>query len=181
METMKNFDFSKFTDPTKVWYEISSNTTEVSATPGLRNYGKSCQNKIVAFSRTQSTTEISNTTVTTFTSACYLDKKKVGTVQGKIVIDDPLVPSRMSINFEGLLNKKAKYWVYDTDYETYAIVGNNSGKYWILSRDPKICPNEHYTYLNKLQNIGFDVSKEKVNLNVLKNCAEQPTKAVESK
>lgn len=170
MKTMEGFNFEKFTDPSGIWYEIGTNTSEVSAGSGIRNMGKPCENKIIGFSRKDNVTQQASTSVTSFINACYINGKKVGSIEGKISVSDPLVQSRMSISFPGVLGKTSKYWVYDTDYTNYAIVGNDTGKYWILSRESKICPNDHYSYLNKLKSFGFDVSKERINLNVLKDC-----------
>ena len=164
MNTMKDFDFDKFTDSSSSWYEIASNTSEVSASPDWKHLGKNCENKIVSFSKSPHET--------IFSSGCYINKKKVGEIHGRIFTKDPLVASRMEIDF-GKLSRNSKYWVYDTDYTSFAVVGNDSGKYWILSRESQMCPDQHFSLLTKLKEHGFDSSKERINLDVLKNCSSK--------
>jgi len=52
---------------------------------------------------------------------------------------------------------ESPYWVFDTDYDNYSIVGGPSGKYlWILSRKPTMRAMDVIPLLEKIRSYGYD-------------------------
>ena len=71
---------------------------------------------------------------------CHSPKAEVNdltfTKKGKIYIPNPNDASKLQITYDDWGDtRNLEYWIYDTDYTSYAVVGNNLDMIWILSRE----------------------------------------------
>lgn len=138
MQTMEQFDIKKFQG---VWYGIESNVSELK---GM------CYNSSDEF--------LVGSTAYIMTKTCIShDGKK--TTSTWTISKYPGQPqqSRMVASRDG--SKPMNYFVHDTDYTNYALVGNGDGKsFHVLSRKPQM----ELCMIGKVEEtasrIGFDVS-----------------------
>lgn len=89
-------------------------------------------------------------------------QNKCNTKNGNIEIEgvgvtlDKKFPGKLEVTFSG--GQKGQYWVYWTDYDKWAIVGNqNKSYFWILSRNPKISIEDFSLLVMYSRSIGFDL------------------------
>jgi len=154
--TKTDFDLTRFIG-NGTWYEIAHTPNPLQ---------RECENSIIII--TQRTVEEYNIGIT-----CYTNGIIGGTNEGKLTIRDPNVPSKMYIDmgFLGSFTRASSdWWVYDTDYDSYAIVGTPSGYFWILSRNPTMTFCKYLDLRNKAMSYGFDTFVLKPDTNTLVKC-----------
>lgn len=76
---------------------------------------------------------------------CVINQKLVNHVQHTGIAPNPYDPTKFVVRTEGIFNQTFKYWIYDTDYDTYSIVGTGiprqegtGSDFIILSRKPRL-------------------------------------------
>lgn len=109
-----------------------------------------------------------NPTNLTIVTACYTQKDSRPTFiqNGILRIDNPNDPSKMVAVMEKWVGRGGiDFWVYDTDYDNYAIVGNTKGMLWLLTRRMMEMCKFRELY-EKIKEYGFDVSPARFHVNV---------------
>ena len=91
---------------------------------------------------------------------------------GELTYADPNNPSKMRVRFDGLFSGWSNFWIYDTDYDSYAIAGNDSGYVWIMSRDDTMTFCRLWALRNRVKDLGFEVGRLKADLNLIRPCVE---------
>jgi lipocalin len=104
------------------------------------------------------------------TNHCTRYGKSGSSQKGQFRILNPNDPSKLEIQFETLIPGWVKFWIYETDYQSYAIVGNPSGYFWILSREPNMTFCKFADLKDKAGSYGFDVERVRADINSLKKC-----------
>lgn len=140
-KTMEGFDPFKFA---KQWHGIEHNIHQLKG---------ECINTTDTFSKSGN--------VLTMTKTCRAKGGRESTEMGTVMIPDPNVRSKMIIQFKGLKGVLGgiTYNVYDTDYDTYAIVGPNDGKsFKIMSTKDKMELCKLVELEIKASKLGFDIS-----------------------
>lgn len=88
----------------------------------------------------------------------YGEKKR--SRYGEARIPDMRDASKLLLKFtDGLpaYPGESPYWVFDTDYYTYSIVGEPSGRYlWLLSRTPTMKASQVGPLLDKIKSFGYN-------------------------
>jgi lipocalin len=109
-------------------------------------------------------------------NTCYLED---GTTYSRFGIASypptPQCKDRFILRFiDGLpTDGPSDYWVLDTDYVTYAIVGNVKRDHaWILSRQPLMSHCLYSTLVAELKKLQYDVNKLSTHNNVLTPCVD---------
>lgn len=156
----QGFDINKFLG---TWYEIGYNSSKLA----------SCN----------TTMELSKNTITSeidIKNYC-LDKS------GKyVLVNDGIITTELSpkllIKFKRS-NTSVQFWVYKTDYKTYAIALNPSGYYWILSREPTM---SFCLYMDLFDSVKIKLPSDRikdarVSLNSLKYCSVDESRKAEEK
>lgn len=107
-------------------------------------------------------------TYLTIVTACYTQKDtRPSFIQNGILrIDNPNDPSKMVVVMEKWIKTGGiDFWVYDTDYDNYAIVGNQKGMLWILTRRMmELC--KFREIFDKVKTYGFMVDSARFHVNV---------------
>jgi apolipoprotein D and lipocalin family protein len=75
------------------------------------------------------------------------------------VVDPDTSPARLKVQFFWPFS--GDYWIFDLDPDyRFAAVGSPSREYlWILSRTPAMDPAEYAALLERLEALGFDLSR----------------------
>jgi len=84
---------------------------------------------------------------------------KIKTARGKAWVVDKKTNAKLKVSF--FWPFAGNYWILELgkDYD-YAVVGDNSRKYlWILSRKPQMEGSFYSQLLNRIQAMGFDISR----------------------
>lgn len=138
---MEGFDPLKFT---KQWHAIEHNVHSLKG---------QCVNVIDTFSQSGSTLIMSKT--------CRNSSGKQSVEIGEVIIPDQNVRSKMVIKYKGVkaLSGTVSYNVYSTDYDTFAIVGPDDKKSFVIMSTK---PTMELCKLAELEmtvgKMGFDVS-----------------------
>ena len=135
--TLATFDASKYEG---VWYEVA-------AIP--QSFEGSCQEAVSFYILLSGKLDITN--------YCINNNQVVNIIRAHATQLSKDAPGKFKINFEGFnLRGEAQYWVYDTDYKTYAIVGGgNADALWLLSRTKKMSPTLLVQLLVKAEKLGY--------------------------
>jgi len=161
--TKTDFDLKRFVGD-GTWYEIAHISNPLQ---------RECENSIITIS--QRTMDTYNFNVT-----CYQNGVVAGTNSGKLTVGDPNVPSKMYLDMgwiSAFTRASSEWWVFDTDYDSFAIVGTPSGYLWILSRKPTMSFCRYKDIRDLAMGYGFDTFPLKPDTNVLGKCtAEEVSK-----
>jgi apolipoprotein D and lipocalin family protein len=114
--TMVGFDLKKFLGK---WYEIGRSKGADGASR--------CNGAIAEYIQSPTGINVHNT--------CYNNGKRISEASGTLTTPDPQSPARLSITVK---KNSYSYWILDTDYTTYAVVGNKKADVWILARTPQL-------------------------------------------
>ena len=134
MGNKQNYQFSKVTqstfDPKKyegMWYKVHSSDVD----------DTSCDSTVLFHFYTGEVLNI--------TSYCIVKSRLVKHEQKYATVPNKFEPCKFTIKSEGILGTQSKYWIYYTDYVTYALIGDgtmnkygNGSNYVVLSRTPKV-------------------------------------------
>ncbi len=87
-------------------------------------------------------------------------------IKGKAFVEENSGNAKLKVQF--FWPFKGKYWIIDlADDYSYAVVSHPSRKYlWILSRTPKMEDAVYQQILSRLKDMGFDLSKLKITVQV---------------
>ena len=147
----EKFDLEKFAG---VWYELAH----------IKNpYQSNCDHAQLTFT-------LAGTGLYSVTSKCFKIGSAASQREGATRISNPNDPSKMEIQFESLMPGWLKFWIYDTDYTSYAIVGNPSGYVWILSRTATLTFCRFWDLRQAAGTLGFEVKRLRPDINQLVRC-----------
>lgn len=103
---------------------------------------------------------------------CYIRCRRrirIRSSEGFATIPNLSDPGKLRVTFPGSLYQnldfssnpaKTNYWIHDTDYNTYAIVGSEHKNYlWLLVRTPCISRRLYDWMISRAQELGYDTSK----------------------
>ena len=131
-----------------MWYQVYNSDTSKS---------RECDTSIVFYFTTG--------TVLNMSTYCVVRSKLTNQVQHTGVAPNPYDPSKLVVRTEGVLGKTTAYWVYDTDYDTYSIVGNSlanvedgGAHFFVLSRKPKLLAKSVDIIQEKVVRLGLTVT-----------------------
>lgn len=148
--TMVGFSLTKFIGlkpgakyGTGTWYEIAHNVASMK---------DKCHKTAVDFTAAQNN-KVKSGVSYSVTNTCVQSKPTSTT--GAITIENPNDKSKMKVKFS-TFSRSSNYWVYDTDYTNYAIVGNGGDNFWIMSRQESVPVCKFNDLLEKCKSIGFD-------------------------
>ena len=164
--TQANFDLDRFMG---AWHEISHIPNPVE---------RHCDNANLVFARDYTTG------VVTVTYECNRGGTRRYDSVGKVRVPDPNVPSKLVMDFPWYPNYD--YWVYETDYDIYAAIGNKRGYVWILSRVPLMSFCLYDSIVARMRARGFDTYQLRPDQQSLARCtsgeiAEAERRAAELK
>lgn len=140
-ETVTTLDVAAYTG---LWYDVAHIP---------QPYQDGCTTSIAVYLRDGDSIRVHN--------YCYRQGKIADSVTGKATIPDPREPGKLVVEFNGsIFNRKGNYWIYDTDYKTYSLVGDGAGDAcWILSREAALPATLLNQLSSKLQSFGYDVDR----------------------
>lgn len=121
------------------WYEVASIP---------KSYEISCDRSIAFYIQTgPDTIHIVNYCVS---------GRKVTSIEGTATVENSLDPGKLKVNFEGIFSQRGNYWIYDTDYTSYSIVGGgNLNSLWILSRTKSLDETQFRKIREKIVALGY--------------------------
>jgi lipocalin len=159
----ETFDLNKFAgSQSDHWYEIAR----------IKNNFQSECNKVVHTVRLTPEGPI-------LYSSCYSDTIVNGEYQlttyqkGRLWTPNPNDKSKMQVTYDNWFGARPiDFWVYDTDYTTFAVVGNQAGLVWILSRKSTMSTCEFVRIVKAMMKKGFSFEKEQfyVKFRYLEDC-----------
>lgn len=94
--------------------------------------------------------------------------------QGRLYTPNPNDKSKMELKYKSWFGSRPiDFWVYDTDYDNYAVIGNTKGMIWILGRKPTMSICNLSGILSLMRSKGFDTSPEslRVDVNYITPCS----------
>ena len=96
---------------------------------------------------------------------CISDSEVVDVIEGRGKAPDSEDPAKFLVKFKGVItDRAANYWIYDTDYTSYSLVGDGTGTaFWILSRTHTMPARLYTTLVGKMRNWGYTPEKLVVN------------------
>lgn len=151
--TMEGFNISKYLG---TWYEVVH-------TAGAD--GSHCNNAIASYIKTSVPGEFQ------VVNSCYVNGERESLITGVVKMPDPMSTARLLIKFDTLGGKWFDYWIYWTDYVSYALVGSSSGHFWVLCRESQIELCILQAILRMVDRLRLGKGKEIVHdLNSLKEC-----------
>jgi len=138
--TQSTLDLDKYAG---VWYVIASTK---------QSHQEQCEQLVSFYIKLGEKLEITN--------YCIAGNEITEIIRGHAVVPDKTVPSKLEISWDKLLfGRTGKYWIYDTDYTTYSIVGGgDKNTLWILSRTKAADASKVKTLLEKVKKIGYNVN-----------------------
>ena len=138
--TMPNFDIQKYVG---VWYEIAR-------IPDSDNM--SCGESELTY--TLIDTIENNIRVL---NQCTKIGSQIKFYTARGYAEDPGVPSKMTFIYKDTFPEtRIDYWIYETDYVNYSIVGGKDNKkLWILHRKKNITSTDYFKLLDKAYSYGF--------------------------
>ena len=98
-------------------------------------------------------------------NSCERSNGKINVVHGRAKVVDHVSNAKLKVTFVHFLGWQfllgGDYWIFAIgDHYSYAVVGSPSRKYaWILSRTPKMTPNQLAEASQSLKNQGIDTCK----------------------
>jgi apolipoprotein D and lipocalin family protein len=137
-QTQQNVDLEKYAG---VWYEIAT----------IKQPSENqCEQSVAFYLYLKNSLQIYN--------YCINNDQIVDMVHGVATVINEYDPSKLSVKLDGWrINKTAQYWIYDTDYKSYAIVGGgNINSIWILSRNKRVSNTLLQSLLGKVTSLGYD-------------------------
>lgn len=143
--TVREFDADAYRGE---WYEIASYQN---------SYRQDCENSIAFYVK-----EGDNPAneVYTLTNYCLKDGLVSEHISGRARMPNEFEPGRLKVKFDRKFLPEGDYWVYDTDYTNYSLVGDGKGDaFWILARTPTISVNDYTKLLAKVSRYGYDKSR----------------------
>lgn len=142
----------KLEDYMGLWYEIASIPTF---------FSKDCGFSSAVYQLTPDGTRIF------LTNYCWGESSKPTTINGIAAVENSSDPGKLLVQFEGV-NELGHYWIYDTDYKSYAIVGGGDENFlWILARKPRISSQLYGTLIEKILSLGYDTRRLVLKGNVI--------------
>lgn len=140
-ETVTTLDVTAYTG---LWYDVAHIP---------QSYQSNCTTSIAVYLRDGPSLRVHN--------YCYQQGKIVDTATGKATIPDPREPGKLVVEFDGVVfNRKGNYWIHETDYKTYSLVGDGIGEAcWIMAREAALPAALLNQLTAKLQAFGYDVER----------------------
>ena len=137
-ETVKSLDVEAYSGE---WYDVAHIPTP---------YQDGCSNSIAFYIREKDGIYITN--------YCISNGKVTDKIEGRAYAPNPADSGKLLVEFEGLAwKRKGNYWVYDTDYDNYSLVGNGEGSaFWILSRTRQMNAALYNKLIRKMSLLGYD-------------------------
>ena len=152
-KTISHLDTKKYSG---VWYEISK-------FPLI--YESDCE-RAKAIYTAESDTKISVENI------CIRGGKEYRSRKGEAWVYDKNDPGKLRIVFtdsgpsQGMVSD---YWIHDTDYENYSIVGSPSKQFlWILSREETMTSENINALMRRAVEHGYDVNKLVTNTSAIR-------------
>ena len=152
--TVENFDPTRYVG---IWHEIAKYP--------LR-WESDCENAIASY------TFLPNNNIRVV-NTCVVDGKEIRKRSGEAKFTDQ--SGKLLLTFtDGLPSDgESPYWVHETDYDNYAIVGGPSGQYlWILSRGQKMRDCKFNEIKARVSAYGYNPEKLVLSKDVLVPCNE---------
>lgn len=165
-ETMPDFDLAKFAGETGAWYEISH-----LGDPFSRFFKGSYENATLSI--------LPNPREPgryIFSMARYKNGLQTDNLTGSIV-PGRYAASKCTVTINSFLRDIVlDFWIYDTDYSKYAIVGGPEGHCFILSRQTQLPICFYHPLEQKLYGYGFAVYEMKFDKNTARQCTDAENK-----
>lgn len=137
------------------WYEIAHIDNPIES---------GCDNAMAQYSR------MPGSDLICILNTCYKGGIRQFSKSGVARVDSD-VSSKLALHFDGWgKDVWNEFWIYATDYFSYALVGNTKGYCWILSRQPVMTFCQYKDLRDQAQGLGFEVKKMKVNLGATVKC-----------
>jgi apolipoprotein D and lipocalin family protein len=137
-QTLTTFDVSKYVGG---WYDIAHLPD---------SYQTKCGNSIAFYIAEENGLFIAN--------YCLSEGKVKKHIEGHATVPDPTQPAKLEVSFNSAIGStKGNYWIYDTDYTSYSIVGSGDGYgFWILSRTPTMSIGTYTRLVTKMRSLGYN-------------------------
>lgn len=145
--TMVGFDLNKFMG---TWYVIS----RTNRAPGV-----SCVNSVMTFTKTPTDVRVR--------SECLKGGSVIDSKSGVVTMPNHNDTSKLVIIPDAFFSTRYNYWIYQTDYNDFALTGNNAGHVWILSRKQQMPYCAYIKILDKAASLNLDVKSMKHDINKL--------------
>ena len=140
VETVKSLDLEKYKG---AWYTIAY----------LPNgYQDDCLSSIAFYILLDGKMAIRN--------YCVADNKVIREIRGEIYPKKSREPGKLKVKFDGFFfNREGDYWIHDTDYTRYSLVGDGRGEnFWILARTESIDIKLYRVLINRARELGYNTS-----------------------